>query len=75
MPEGGSPLYDLTSSGINKVGNILEPNEARVGRAFLEENIGLITVDWEARTIRMALIGSEGRVLLEEVIPLATEPL
>ena len=70
VAEGGPPLYDLTSSGINKVGTILEPNQARLGPAFLEENIGLLTVDWSARTVRLALLGSEGRVLLERVLSL-----
>ncbi len=66
----GPPLYDLTSSGINKLGTILETNGARIGPAFLEENVGLLTVDWGARTVRLALVGSQGRVLLERVLSL-----
>ena len=69
-PSLGPPLYDLTSSGINKVGSILEDNGARIGPAFLEANIGLLNVDWRARTVRLALVGTKGRVLLERVLSL-----
>ena len=68
--EGEPHLYDLTSSGINKVGSILETNGARIGPAFLEENIGLLTVDWDTGSVRLALLGSEGRLLLEHRLSL-----
>lgn len=69
-PKEGPALYDLTSSGINKVGSILETNAARLGPAFLEQNIGMLTVDWEERTVRMVLLGSSGQTLLERLLSL-----
>jgi hypothetical protein len=52
------------------VGSILETNAARLGPAFLEQNVGMLTVDWEERTVRMVLLGSSGQTLLERLLSL-----
>ena len=46
----GYPLYDLTSSGLNRGGggSPNEPNRHRIGRNFLRNNFGKITIDWAA---------------------------
>lgn len=85
-PDNGAPLYDLTSSGLNQVGTILEPNTVRVGKAVQEANFGVVMIDWEAGTVGMSLRGITGATLLSETVsfkalqserekrPLATPP-
>ena len=56
-------FYDLTSSGINQVGTILEPSDSRIGKAVFESNFGMITVVWAESTLRFELVGEQGQVL------------
>lgn len=45
----GYPIYDLTSSSLNRVGHAgkpLEPNQHRLGLMYTGDNFGLITIDW-----------------------------
>lgn len=46
----GYPLYDLTSSGLNRGGggSSDEPNRHRIGRNIRHNNFGKITIDWAA---------------------------
>ena len=67
-PSGQPPIYDLTSSGINQVGTILEPSRTRLGDAVFEPNFGLIVVDWEIREVHLELRGVEGQTLLEHCL-------
>jgi alkaline phosphatase D len=46
----GYPLYDLTSSGLNRGGggSSDEPNRHRIGRNIRHNNFGKITINWAA---------------------------
>jgi alkaline phosphatase D len=67
-PSGQPPIYDITSSGINQVGTILEPSKTRVGDAVFEPHFGLLNVDWELRELHLELRGVEGEALFEHCL-------
>jgi len=67
-PAGQPPLYDMTSSGINQVGTILEPSQARIGEAVFEPNFGLLSVNWESRELHLELRGQSGEPLFEHCL-------
>jgi alkaline phosphatase D len=44
--DGVYPLYDLTSSGITSTWDFATPNDNRIGGPVMENNYGIIKVDW-----------------------------
>jgi len=74
-PEGGPyPLWELTSSSLNKSFGGLPDERAplRIGPQVAVENIGLVDVDPQARTVRLALVDKQGAVQTEQTIALDT---
>jgi alkaline phosphatase D len=72
------PIYDLTSSGLNKPGlEKDEPNRHRVGQRYPLSNFGLITLDWNRPSPAITLqiidpqnnVHIEHRVTLDELAP------
>ncbi len=50
------PLYDLTSSSLNKPGSLHEePNRHRIGNLYNPANFGLIEIDWDAQPVTLLL--------------------
>jgi alkaline phosphatase D len=74
----GYPLYDITSSSLNKPGgksNADEPNKYRVGGAnYGEINFGSIAIDWNAAdpAIELAIHSGEGKIVREQALRLST---
>ena len=66
----GVSVYDLTSSGLNQAGTILEPSSARVGDAVMAPNAGFITFDWEAEVVHFSLIGEDDVPQLDYTAPM-----
>ena len=70
----GYPLYEVTSSGLNRGGGGRddEPNRHRLGENFRADNYGLLTLDWDAEppTLTMEVFDDEGRLGLRERVPL-----
>ena len=60
---GGYPFYDLTSSGLSHTSKswALANNSFRVGESHWELNAGLIEIDWDKRTVELAIINPDGR--------------
>jgi alkaline phosphatase D len=60
---GSYPLVELTSSSLNRpYGPPRDtPSPERISELYHPENFGLIGIDWQARTIRLALKGREGQ--------------
>lgn len=58
------PLWDVTSSGINRDWDKVEPNENRVGEPVPEFNFGLLEIDWKADPVKitMKLVDESGKV-------------
>jgi alkaline phosphatase D len=72
----GYPLYDLTSSSLNRpMGpkSVIEPNGHRVSTPFRGENFGLITVDWDAPdpTIELQTIDVHGKPAFRQPLKLS----
>ncbi|MBH25247.1 MAG: phosphodiesterase [Myxococcales bacterium] len=68
-PEGGYPLYELTSSSLNlSFGGGEEAGPHRIGDMFAPENYGLIEFDWAAREIRLRLLDLKGAPVMEQKI-------
>lgn len=66
-------LWELTSSSLNKSfgGLPTEDPRHRVGPQVADENVGLVTIDPTARTVRLALLAKDGAVRLDTALPLA----
>lgn len=71
----GYPLYDVTSSGLNRGGggSADEPNRHRVGDNFRANNYGLITINWAEvdPTINFQVFDDNGQQGLQESIVLS----
>jgi len=70
----GYPLYELTSSSLNRPGggNEDEPNRHRLSQVYSPINFGTITIDWEAAgtPIMLALHDGKGEVVYETKLTL-----
>lgn len=56
------PLYDVTSSALNRSQAGVEPEDAgRLGPMLAEDNFGLVAIDWEQRRLRLSLHPLSGR--------------
>jgi alkaline phosphatase D len=71
----GYPLYDLTSSGLNKARRELFGEKAsyRVGRPFQWDNFGILRLDWDspAPAITLQVYNTFGRPVISETVPLS----
>jgi alkaline phosphatase D len=55
-PPDMPPLYEMTSSGINKAFSAArEPGPNRLGALYAAPNFGVIDIDWWARRVTLAL--------------------
>ncbi|MFP4209255.1 MAG: alkaline phosphatase D family protein [Wenzhouxiangella sp.] len=76
------PLFDLTSSGLNKSrprptgAEALspEPNRYRVGRIFRGHHYGMVEVDWDQPDplIHLNIIDQQGQKPIRQVLPLSS---
>jgi alkaline phosphatase D len=63
------PLHELTASAINmgwspETDPGEEPGPNRIGPTFRRNNIGLITLDWDRRTIAFEIFDGQDRIVL-----------
>jgi alkaline phosphatase D len=69
------PLYDLTSSGLNVRFPSGKPsaNRFRVGDAYLRENVGMISIDWEQPdpVVTLAVYDVEAELVLAEELKMS----
>jgi alkaline phosphatase D len=73
----GYPLYDLTSSGLNRAWKrwrIYEENRHRVGTMNWGDNFGVIEIDWSRKDplIRLQIRDGEGDIIIQRKIFLST---
>lgn len=66
------PIYDLTSSGINKTWGKIEPNANRRGKAIPQNNIGLVELSFGPTLSRatLSLFDVTGERVVEETVDL-----
>jgi alkaline phosphatase D len=62
-PDGGYPLYDLTSSGITEEWKEIADNENRVGDPVSENNYGFVEIAWgdDDDVIVLGIVDVDGR--------------
>ena len=67
------PIYDITSSGINKSWGSFEANTARIGKVYRNNHVALIDIDWEQSdpAIEFSIIGLDGKKALKHKIKLS----
>lgn len=75
--DGPYPLYDFTSSGLTHTNPAYAKavNSYRVAGPFVEENFGLVEIDWDVRphpVITFKAIGADGSVAFEHQLTLDT---
>ncbi len=62
--KGYGTLFDITSSGLNRVTNIAtEPSTTRLGERYTQANFGLMELDWEQRSLEVRLLGLSGQTV------------
>ncbi len=70
----GRVVHELTSSSLNLPvsawGGEEEPGPNRLGPTYLDENFGLLDIDWDARTATLSVRDGEGASVLSETITL-----
>lgn len=54
-------IYDLTSSGITQSWSKVAPNANRIGEPIIDNNFGMIEIDWEARSLQLVLTDLYGK--------------
>jgi alkaline phosphatase D len=64
------PIYDLTSSGITQSWSKVAPNANRIGEPVIDNNFGMIEIDWEARSLQLVLTDLYGKERLRETVRL-----
>lgn len=68
------PLYELTSSAINMGWRGEHREEAgpnRLGPSFSADNVGLVTLDWQAARIGLRILDAQDRTVLSHDIDMA----
>ncbi|MFP5520138.1 MAG: alkaline phosphatase D family protein [Bdellovibrionia bacterium] len=53
--KNGTELYEVTASAINRPGNFNEKDPTYLGANIPDENYGVMTVDWEQKTVHLSL--------------------
>lgn len=66
----GYPFYDLTSSGLSHVQTswAKAKNSYRVGDSHAVLNAGSMEIDWDRRTIELAIINEKGEKILRQLL-------
>lgn len=61
--KGWGPLFDITSSSINKPSDLEEEDPSYVGSQIKKENFGLALIDWSRKRITFELRDIENKVI------------
>jgi len=64
----GYPLYDITSSSLNapSAPHTGEPSSYRLGEQITGVNFGSVVIDWEKKSVAMAVYDGEGKTVLKQ---------
>lgn len=66
--EGLYPIYDCTSSGINRDWPHVEANQNRIGEACSYFNFGLLEIDWAKQNLKFKIVNDRKKIHLEHKI-------
>lgn len=61
--KGYGPLYEITSSSINRPNNYPDADSHYVGTTYSKENFGLAQIDWHKKTVKAEIRGSNNEVV------------
>ncbi|MDX2144274.1 MAG: alkaline phosphatase D family protein [Rhodospirillaceae bacterium] len=75
--KAGSPLWDITSSGLTEIWATVAPNSNRIGTAHLGHNFGTLDLDWQptGMEITAQIHGADGEPRLRQRLPVARTAL
>ena len=63
------PFFDMTSSGITHTWrDAIEAGPNRLGELFTDLHYGVVDLDWDAQTLRLALKDMQGAVRRSQLI-------
>ncbi len=57
------PLYEITSSSINRPNNYPDADSHYVGATYSKENFGLALIDWNKKSVKAEIRGSKNEVV------------
>ena len=63
------PIYDITSSGLSETWKFATPNKNRIEGPIMDNNFGLLTVDWKKLDLKMEIWDKKGNQRFEYTIP------
>ena len=75
------PLFEATSSSLNlpvsrwraeSGETYIEPGPNRLGDMYMDENYGVIDIDWETETLDVTIRDGDGAVVLRELVEIET---
>ncbi len=66
---GMYPIYDITSSGLSETWKFATPNKNRIEGPIMDNNFGLLTLDWKKLDIKMEIWDKKGNQRIEYTIP------
>lgn len=61
--EGYGPLYEITSSSINRANTFKDADRHYVGNTYSKENFGLAHIDWKRKKVSIEIQGFSGEVV------------
>ena len=70
--EDSYPIYDLTSSSLNQMHGRGTPTENRYRiseKTYHRENYGVLSIDWEKKTVEMSIRDMQSAKVIQCVIP------
>lgn len=68
------PIWDITSSGLNRAARRIRVNRYRIGEAVARHNFGLLTIDWDGPkpVVHAETRGIDGKTIHAQTIDLRT---
>ncbi|MFN5415750.1 MAG: alkaline phosphatase family protein, partial [Flavobacteriia bacterium] len=64
------PIYDITSSGLSETWKFATPNVNRIEGPIMDNNFGLLSINWKKKQILMEIWDKFGNQRVEYSIPI-----
>lgn len=68
------PIYEFTSSGLNRTARFIQENDKRIGLAVNDHNFGTVDIDWnqDEPLVKLSIHNTSGEVLTDYIIEMST---
>ncbi len=73
---GQVPIYELTSSSLNRAipgKKAYDPGAPQIGPVYVEENFGLVRIDWSARQLTLELRNLKNEAIIMQTVPFQSQ--